>query len=328
MRPGRTPEDRLREALRARADEVEPSPDALPRIRARAARAWTGRLWTIVGTVAAVATAIAAGVVAVQVNRAPRDNLPAAGGAGHSPRPSLNATTATISLPAYFTNHGRLYREFLPATAMTDEGRIEAAVELSLLGRAKDPDYRSLWPGTVKVNRVTISQAQVTVDLGGVGAKPDDPKLAVQQLLYTVAAAATYTSIKHADGIRLLVDGRAQPRLWGAVDTGGVMRPGLLAELQGPVWVIEPDEGAVVGKTFTVYLAGVVVEGTLDLRVRNAAGELVDERTVQLSAGAPALGEARLQLTLPAGRYTVEGFVVSEKDGSEEWIDDHDFTVG
>ncbi|MFI5912668.1 Gmad2 immunoglobulin-like domain-containing protein [Dactylosporangium sp. NPDC051541] len=328
MRPGQTPEERLREALRARADEVEPSPDALPRIRARTARTWHRTFRTAIGAVAAVATAIAIAVVAVQVNRGQPANQPAGNGAEQSKKPSLSATTTTISLPAYFTSNGRLYREFLTATALTDEGRIEAAVELSLQGKAKDPDYRSLWPGTVKVNRITISQAQVTVDLGGVGAKPDDPRLALQQLLYTVAAAATYTSIKHADGIRLLVDGKAEPRLWGAVDTGGVLRTGVLADLQGPVWVIEPDEGAVVGKTFTVYLAGVAFEGTVSLRVRSAGGALVDERTVQLSAGAPALGEARLQLTLPSGRYTIEGFLVSEKDSSEQWMDDHDFTVG
>ncbi|MEU7868462.1 Gmad2 immunoglobulin-like domain-containing protein [Dactylosporangium sp. NPDC049140] len=337
MRPGQSPEERLREALRARAAEVEPAPDALPRIRQRTAAARGFGLWAMVGAVAAVATAIAAGVVAVETTRGEHRTFPPAArisGTAEAPAPSTAPSTpapappGSVNLPAYFTRNGRLYREFLPATADGDQARIRAAVLLSLQGRAKDPDYRSLWPDTVEVHGVTIDGSRVTVDLGGVGTAPADPPLAVQQLVYTVLAAATYTSMRHADGVRVLVDGAPVARLWGAVDTSGTLHQGTLAELQAPVWVIEPDQGAVVGKTFTVYLAGVVPEGTVDLRVRDAGGAIVDERVVQLSAGAPALGEARVQVTLPSGRYTVEAFLRSEKDGSVQWVDDHEFSVG
>ena len=48
---------------------------------------------------------------------------------------------------------------------------------------------------------------------------------------------------------------------------------------------------------------------------------------VLLDAGAPAQGEARVTVTLPPGRYTVEAYYVSEQDGSERGLDGHDITV-
>ncbi|WP_433207619.1 Gmad2 immunoglobulin-like domain-containing protein [Dactylosporangium sp. CS-047395] len=338
MRPGQSAEDRLREALRARADEVETSPDALPNIRRRtAAGTWQRSLRTALASAAAVAAAIAIGVVVVASAGDEHRTLPPGSSPSQSrsepptspsARPPSGAAPQEVDLPAYFTRNGRLYREFLPATAGDDAGRLKAAVTLSLQGRAKDPDYKSLWPADVEVHGVAISGSQVTVDLGGVGTAPAEAKLAVQQLVYTVLAAARYTSMGHSDGVRLLVDGQPVARLWGAVDTSGLLRQGTLSELQAPVWVIEPDQGAVVGKTFTAYVAGVVFEGTVRVRVRDAAGAIVYDQSVQLTAGAPALGEARVQISLPSGRYTVEAFFVSEKDGSVQWVDDHEFSVG
>ncbi|MER7275925.1 Gmad2 immunoglobulin-like domain-containing protein [Dactylosporangium sp. NPDC000244] len=337
MRPGQSAEERLREALRARAAEVEPSPDALPRIRRRTARAWHRGVPVLAAAAVATAAAIALGVVAVGAGRGEHRPAPPAGSVSQTPAPPevppsgpepSGTAPQTVNLPAYFTRNGRLYREFLPAAAGDDRARVRAAVELSLQGRAEDPDYRSLWPATVRVHGVTIDGGVVTVDLGGVGSAPADAKLAAQQLVYTVLAAATYTSVRHADGVRVLVDGAPVARLWGVVDTSGPLRQGTLADLQAPVWVIEPDQGAVVGKSFTVYLAGVVPEGTVNLRVRDAAGNPVYERIVQLSAGAPALGEARVPVSLPTGRYTVEAFFLSAQDGSVQWVDDHEFSVG
>ena len=315
MRPERaTPEERLRAALQARADVVETSPDALPRIRMRTARArWRGG-WAMAGAVAAVATAIAAAAVVVADHRADRVPNPAT---SQSVRPERSDTPAPsakgVNLPVYFAHDGRLYREFRPVTLSVDDdrARIRAAVELSLAGRAADPDYKSLWPAGVTVRDIGIDGATVTVDLDNVGAAPSD--LAVQQLVYTVSATATYTSIKKADGVRLL---------------GQTLHQAPMVDVQAPVWVIEPAQEALVGKTFTVYLAGIVWEGTVNVRIRGADGGVVFERVVQLSVGSPALGEAKITVTLPPGRYTVESFYISQKDSSVQWVDDHQFTVG
>ncbi|MFG2042759.1 GerMN domain-containing protein [Dactylosporangium sp. NPDC048998] len=344
MRPQESgPEQRLREALLARADEVEASPDALARIRMRTARARRRGAWAMIGAVAAVATAIAAGAVFVAGTRATQPPPPSASRPEKSDivaPPSVTPSAKTVSLPVYFARNGRLYREFRPVTLAedSDRARVLAAVDMSLRGESADPDYRTLWPAGVTVHGVTLAGGQVTVDLGDVGPGPvtspvtspvnGTADLAVQQLVYTVAAVSTYTSMKRSDGVRLLVDGAPVARLWGIADTGGVLRQAPMADVQAPVWVIEPEQGAVVGKSFTVYLAGIVPEGTVNLRIRGTGGQLVAERVVRLSAGAPALGEARVPLTLASGRYTVEAYFVSLRDGSIQWVDDHDFSVG
>jgi hypothetical protein len=247
--------------------------------------------------------------------------------ADHTPTPATSATTPgpaattdspapgpkAVNLPVYFAHDGRLYREFRPAAPAVDDdrGRIRAAVEMSLAGRAADPDYGTLWPAGVTVSDVHIDGATVTVDLAGVAAAPSE--LAAQQLVYTVSAAATYTSIHKADGVRLF---------------GRTLHQAAMVDVQAPVWVIEPAQGAVVGKNPTVYLAGIVWEGTVNLRIRDGEGKVVLERVVQLSVGSPALGEARVAVALTTGRYTVEAFFISQKDSSVQWLDNHDFTVG
>jgi hypothetical protein len=40
------------------------------------------------------------------------------------------------------------------------------------------------------------------------------------------------------------------------------------------------------------------------------------------------MGTAVVRVSLGAGSYTVEGYVVSARDGSEQSLDDHQFTVG
>ncbi|MET7395298.1 GerMN domain-containing protein [Dactylosporangium sp. NPDC005572] len=338
MRPGETPEDRLRDALRARAVEVEPAPDALALIRMRTTeRRRNG--WAMMGAAAAVAAAIAAGVVVFAPEQGPQPGpQPAATAGPTTPSPAGPSASAapsppvSVQLPVYFIRNGMLYREFhaVPLTADTDAERIAAAVRESLSGRARDPDYGTAWPPGVTVHGVSIDGKSVAVDLGSVGTDARDGAraLAVQQLVYTVAAAGTYTSIKKADAIRVVVDGAPVAKLWGSVDAGGPLRQAPMADVQGPVWVIDPQQDQQAGRSFVVYLAGVVHEGTVQLRIRGAGGKVVFEQTVQLTAGAPALGEARVPVTLPPGRYTVESWYVSMKDGSIQAVDDHEFTVG
>ena len=59
----------------------------------------------------------------------------------------------------------------------------------------------------------------------------------------------------------------------------------------------------------------------VNLRIRGAGGVVADERVVPLDA------EARVSVTLPSGRYTIEAFYLSATDGSVQWVDDHDFNV-
>jgi hypothetical protein len=83
-----------------------------------------------------------------------------------------------------------------------------------------------------------------------------------------------------------------------------------------------------VSRTFDVHIAGAVFEATARLRVLNGGGDVVSEQTVTLSAGAPAQGDATVSLTLPPGSYTVQVYYLSPKDGTEQGLDDHSFSVG
>jgi hypothetical protein len=98
-------------------------------------------------------------------------------------------------------------------------------------------------------------------------------------------------------------------------------------QTQAPVWLISPQEGATVGRTVRVHLDGAVFEATAQLRVRDSRGATVHEQFVTLSNGAPARGEAFVDLELVPGQYTVEAFFFSPQDGSVQGMDDHAITV-
>jgi hypothetical protein len=147
----------------------------------------------------------------------------------------------------------------------------------------------------------------------------------VQQLVWTTTAVAAEREQQLA-GVRLLFDGAARDEFWGA-DVSGTMRRGPYAGTAAPLWVISPQEGARVSRSFDVHIAGVVFEATARLRVLDSAGDVVVDQPVTLSAGAPAQGVVHVPVTLEPGTYTVQAFYLSAQDGSEQGMDDHTFTV-
>jgi hypothetical protein len=151
--------------------------------------------------------------------------------------------------------------------------------------------------------------------------------MAVQQLVFTVAGAVADTPLPKVTGVRVTIGGAPAGQLWGVVDATGVLRQGNALDVLAPLWLIEPHEGATVGKTVTVHIAGAVFEATCRLRVRDASGRQVQDQQVTLSIGAPQRGEATLKLTLAPGRYTIETYFLSAKDGTEQGLDGHRVTV-
>ncbi len=345
------PEERLRAALHAEVAEVDVSAQALEEIRHRIAgrrrRSW--RLAVL--AVPAVAT-VAAVTVALATCSPPRPDPPPPPAGSAEPAPSTPAPAGpatpppstgggtspstgagrSVSVPVYYVGSAGpvrgpvLYREFRPAAVAADTpaGRGRAAVELMLgADTAADPDYTSRWPAGVRVREVRVEGGTVTVDLSGVPAQPPagDPALAarsVDQLVYTATAASD------TDRLRLLLDGREATGLWG-VPAPFTRRPPV--DVQAPLWLIEPAYGATAARDMAVHVAGIVFEATALLRVRDAGGAVVAERTLTLSAGPPDVGEARVTVPLPPGRYTVEIYAESAADGSEQFRDDHEVTV-
>jgi hypothetical protein len=359
-----TEEELLRRVLETEARKAEVSVDALPEIRRRiAARrhwwrpAWrTGNLALFSGTFAAAAVAaVAAGVVSCQPT--PSSAPPQPGSSRTTPAPAASSApatagptavpaappeatdataggpgAATASLAIYYVGADaqlgpRLYREFhrLPIGGGIAAAKTRAALtEMLSAGTARDSDYTSPWPAGTRVRDVRISGDTVTVDLAMTGAGPADgptARTAVQQLVWTATAASG------EPGVRLLVDGQPATTLWGKAPAGGTLRRAPAQDTLALVWLISPQDGDRVGRTFTVHLYGSVFEATVHLRVRQGS-RTVTEQAVTVDAGAPAFGEAKVTLTLPPGRYLLEAYEVSMRDGSAQHLDAHNVTVG
>jgi len=347
-------EDDLRRVLEMEASEVEVSPHALGTIRQRIESRRTrwvprGRGLFALGTGGLVAVATVVTVFAGVGSCAPllgQPEPPAASTQG-VPVPSASAPTtagpsASVSagptsqveatVYVYYLaddssasgqDQAKLYREShtMPAGDGSPAARARAGLTRMFDGgTAFDSDYSSAWPATVRVRGVRVDGDVVVVDLTDLAQSPaGDAGQAVQQLIWTATANTTL------DKVRILVDGAPVDELWG-VPVRGDLRRKPAAEVQGLVWLISPQEGDTVGRTFEVHVYGSVFEATIAIRVRQGS-RIVQETSVTVNAGAPAFGEGRITLTLPPGSYTLEAYEASARDGSVQHLDDHQITV-
>lgn len=223
----------------------------------------------------------------------------------------------------------RLYREFreLDVGDGNTGARVRAAVAHMLTpDSALDPDFRSGWPDRATVNSVEISGTTATVDLAGAASHSvgsEAAHVAVQQLVWTA------TADPDVDSVRLLLDGAAVTDLWGHVGVSGPLTRDAPAGVLALLWLISPQHDQAVPATFEVHVYGAVFEATAQLRVRQDA-TVVHEQVVTLGGtGFPEhFGEAKLDLILAPGTYTLEVYEQSAVDGSEIRLDDKVITVG
>jgi hypothetical protein len=263
---------------------------------------------------------------------------PGSGGIGEPPA-APPATSGTVAIYYVGDEHvvtesggsgprPRLYREFqeLPVGDGSAAARVEAAVARMLSpGSALDPDYYSGWPGGATVNGVEVSGATATVDLSGAASHSvgsEASHIAVQQLVWTVTAESG------VDSVTILLDGVAVDELWGHVGLAPAMTRAPSLEALALLWLISPQHGQTVPGTFEVHIYGAPFEATAQLRVRQGGG-VVHEQFVTLGgSGFPDFfGEAKVNLTLDPGTYTLEVFELSALDGSEIRLDDKVITV-
>ncbi len=255
-------------------------------------------------------------------------------GTGSAPAPGGSPTPSAglVNLPVYYVGSTRLglrlFREYHQlAVGQVKAAQVRVAVSEMLLRSAYDPDYSSPWPAGAAVRAVSVSGGSVTVDLSGARTNPVDPataRAALAQLVWTA------TAVSGAGNVYLLLDGAPATTLWG-VPASGALRRAAAADTLAPIWLIDPQQGATVARTFTVHVAGFVFEAQGNLRITAANGQVVLERAVSFSQAAPAQGEASVTVTLPAGtpagRYTVTGYDVSERDGTVIDADNHEISV-
>jgi hypothetical protein len=238
-------------------------------------------------------------------------------------------------VPVYYTApvDGQLvlYREFHPAAvgrSVTD--RIRVAVSIMVAGQPFDPDYSSQWPAGVSVADVRLDTSGgkgtvAVVDLTGTMPAGTAGATALQQLVYTVTAVSADRGVQLV-GVMVRHDGAN----W--IDTP--LSRGAAAETLAPVWLISPQDGATVGTTVDVHVAGILAK-PVRLEVRDAAGRMIKDlavpvRPVEPTAASPTVqpsrGEAHVAVDLAPGRYTVEVYL-STGDGARSAVDNHTITV-
>lgn len=240
---------------------------------------------------------------------------------------------ATTVVPVYYLGReeepgGRryLYREFRRVQMEGGSDPAAVAVQAMLTLPALDPDYISPWPAGASLMQLGRSGETATVVLSDEVARhrtdAQTATLAAQQLVYTVTAAD-----RTVHSVRLVIGGEDTGSLFGhEVGTPPLARA-READVVAPVWIIDPYEGAAVGRTFTVHGTANVFEATVNYQVRRGS-TVVRDGAVQASAGTGTRGEWSVQLNLPAGRYTVEAFETSAENGQPLFVDSKTVTVG
>jgi hypothetical protein len=294
-------EDRLRDALAARAGTVQPAPDALPAIRTRIAARRGRRRRTLLAATATLATSMAA-VTGVVVLRDAGGPPPGHLDAAASPSAvASNEAAPTARLPVYWVGDGRLYREYrtLPVAGGTLADKVAAAATEAISGTPLDPDYRTGWPSGVTVRGVRTAATTVTVDLAGLSVDARNPSAAaaVRQLVWTV------TAVSNLPAVRLLVNGAQVDTLWSEVPVGSTLRRADADVVLAPVWLISPQQGDTVGSAFDVQVAGFVPDGRVRVTLRDAAGATVVSQEAVLDDVDPHQGEAWVHVALPQDGY-------------------------
>jgi hypothetical protein len=201
----------------------------------------------------------------------------------------------------------RLYRTFIGI-----KGRpAEEAVRLMTTQKADDPDYRSPWAGA-EVSSVTRSGDGVTVDfkaLPRTKLEPDVADLAVQQLVYTVQGALDDVTVP----VQVTEQGRSSPSLFG-VDTPQPLSRALASDVQAPVWILSPTNGAVVSAPVTVTGMAAASEAQVDWRATNLRTKATISSYTMTKVG-QKFSPFAFTPKLTAGSWLIEVYLVSPKDG-------------
>jgi hypothetical protein len=223
---------------------------------------------------AAVVTVIA---IAVQPSTDPGP------GPSKAPTTSDSATPGTSAYAVYYlgeTPQGpRLYREFhqgqsLPALA---------SALSSLTTVPLDPDYRTLWPDDAFAGGwIDYPRGLATVLLNGTslhdrpaGMSAAEARLAIQQVVYTVQAAA-----QQRIPVQFQVEGQPIDQVYG-VPTSEPLTNAPELDVLALVNISNPTEGRTVEGSFSADGVASSFEGTVPWELRDADGTVVKSYSAQ-----------------------------------------------
>lgn len=323
-------EQRLRGLLEDAVSDVEPR-DGLDAITSRtkvssmSTRPW---LYGVAGAVVATAATIAA--FAVLGNETiptsgpdPADSPSAVATKSVTQSPTTDASPTDEEpqlerVPVYYvgeTGRGpRLFREF--HQVRDDRDAAVAAVAEAVGVEALDPDFGSPWFGTATdAGSVTHEGGTITVDLEtdqDLRTRPADmskaeASMAVEQVLYTVQAA-----LQSRDPVQLLLNGQRTDQLLGVPTSEPLAQGDEMATL-AQVWIIDPQDGDVVGSGAEVSGVGAFFEANVVWELRR--GDRVVESGFTTAAECCTMAPYSFPIPdVPAGDYLL---VVKDQDMSD-----------
>jgi hypothetical protein len=247
-------------------------------------------------------------VAVVAVDRGPSTS-------GSDPGPAAQRALAGASgVTVYYVGgtgvDARLYPERRSTASASTS--LDEAVAAAVDGSARDPDYRSPWPGGTVAERAQLSGGVLSVDLSGpvtqrpAGMTEASASLALQQLVRTAQGAA-----RSRLPVTFLVDGSPAAAVLGVPTRQPVAASsddGTLAAVQ----VTTPLDGAVVDGSFTVTGDASAFEGNVQWELRHAGA--VVRRGYATTARCCRLSPYSFTVTAPPGSYTL---VVHDEDVGE-----------
>lgn len=321
-------------------DEQERRPGWVPAVAALAAAAVIGVIavvaFTGVGQDAAPPAATGSATVSSPEPTDPGEPTTQAGDEPTSIQPTTDPTTDATEEPAPTTSTTgeppsggtldavpvywlgdtgteiRLYREF---RTVPDEGDdVTSALRAMLSGAPLDPDYANPWsPATTAT--VERGADGFTVNLSpdafaGANVGSEAAAMAIQQLVHTVTAAAGANA-----PVTILVDGQPGYEAWGVLVLGEPQNRQAQIDVQAPVWIDTPVEGATVpAGAVTVSGVGTAFEANLNWDVTDSAGNVVDSGFTMAGANGE-YAPFSFDVDLEPGTYTVAVFAPDESGG-------------
>ncbi|WP_158604394.1 Gmad2 immunoglobulin-like domain-containing protein [Nocardioides mangrovicus] len=279
------------------------------------------RGWVVVAAVVVLLVAVAAVVALVRGQQPERHSDATAqpsrvsGAATPSSSPPATPVGSDVRAPVYYAGQAargvRLYRELLSLPGVTPAQELQRAVQVAVGGTASDPDYRSLWPGGTVASITSSTADGVTVDLHGsadalTAAPSGGGSVGVQAVVYTVDAV-----LGQPVPVTFTIDGEAVPSVLG-VDTSAPVARADPLQVQAPVWVTSPTDGASVGSTITVRGVAATFEATVVWELKQ--GSRVVQRGHATARECCMPSPYRFTVSgVPAGSYTL---VVHDSDES------------
>lgn len=291
---------RLRDLLRDAVLDVDPTPrldEVLDRAHAEPRRT----AWAVALVVAATVAAVAIGVGLW---------LPSASDAPPAAVPEV-LTTDRVNVPVYYLGGDeapRLFREFPFVDGHGSLDLPSLAVGAALTVAPSDPDYRSPWPSGTSADvdfadgrwEITLANDEVDLHRRPADLTSREAELAVQQLVYTVQAAAGDAE-RHPVALRV-GSGSATTVLGVPVRAPVVQEP--MPSALAPVWIIEPADGSTLDP---LEVSGVVNRPLpfVAWHVTDAAGTIVESGRAGVSAEQTGATYSFTVDGLPSGTYTV-----------------------